>query len=249
MRAVESFTSLAKKPRMRKSILLSCLVVLFSCAKNKAQTIEDNAQTDLKVLRYLALGDSYTIGTVIGSENAYPDIFGDSLRQDFRVDSLELLVIAQDGWTTGDLLAGIGQKQLAANFNLVTLLIGVNNQYQGRSITEYEQEFRTLVRGAIALAGGDSTRVLIISIPDWGVSPAGAGNRASISEEIDNFNLAQHQIARQEGLQFVDITTLSRNGLLDSSLIASDDLHFSAKMHRQWCDLIYPILLSKMALP
>ena len=249
MRAVESFTSLAKNSRMRKSILLSCLVVLFSCARNEAQTMEDNAQTDLKVLRYLALGDSYTIGTVIGSENAYPEIFGDSLRQDFRVDSLEPLVIAKDGWTTGDLLAGISQEQPAANFSLVTLLIGVNNQYQGRSIAEYEQEFRALVKSAIAFAGGDSTRVLIISIPDWGVSPAGDGKRVSISEAIDNFNLAQHQIAMQEGLQFLDITALSRNGLVDSSLIASDDLHFSAKMHQQWCDLIYPILLEKLALP
>jgi acyl-CoA thioesterase-1 len=233
---------------MRKSILLSCLIVLFSCSKNEAQTVENNGSVNLKVLRYLALGDSYTIGTAIGSDNAYPEIFGDSLRQDKRVDSLLVEVIAKNGWTTTDLISGIELGRTDADYNLVTLLIGVNNQYQGGSIAKYELEFRALLKRAIEFVGGDSTHVLVISIPDWGASPAGAGNRAAIAEEIDDFNLAQEQIAIEEGVQFVDITTISRNGLSDSSLIASDGLHFSKKMHRQWLDLLYPILKGKLEL-
>ena len=103
-----------------------------------------------------------------------------------------------------------------------------------------------MVKQAIALADGDTSRVLIISIPDWGASPAGAGTRNEIAQQIDNFNIAQRQLALAEGLQFIDITSLRRKGLNDSSLIASDGLHFSAKMHQQWLQILYPALVKKL---
>ena len=231
---------------MRRSLLFVLIISLFACSKNEAQVVKVNTQMPPLRFRYLALGDSYTIGTAIGPEKAYPQIFADSARQEATIDSLFVQVIAQNGWTTADLKNGINAAQPDSNFNLVTILIGVNNQYQRRSISEYENEFSQLLHRAIAFADGDSSRVLVLSIPDWGASPAGAGNRALISEQIDNFNAAQEQIALAEGVQFVDITTLSRNALNDASLIASDGLHFSAKMQRQWLDLLYPHLVGKL---
>ena len=233
---------------MRRSLLFVLLISLFACSKNEAQIINNTTQLYPSQLRYLALGDSYTIGTAIGPEKAYPQIFADSARQEAFMDSLFVQVIAQNGWTTADLKNGITATQPDSNFNLVTILIGVNNQYQRRSITEYENEFSQLLQDAIAFAEGDRSRVVVISIPDWGVSPAGAGNRALIAEQIDNFNAAQKQIALAEGVQFVDITTLSRSALSDPSLIASDGLHFSAKMQQQWLELLYPYLVESIKL-
>ncbi len=231
---------------MRRPLLFVFFISLFACSKNEAQVINDSTQLHPLKLRYLALGDSYTIGTAIGPEKAYPQIFADSVRQEASLDSFFVQVIAQNGWTTADLKNGITTTQPDSSFNLVTILIGVNNQYQRRSITEYENEFSQLLQDAIAFADGDSSRVLVLSIPDWGVSPAGAGNRALIAEEIDNFNAAQKQIALTEGVRFVDITTLSRSALSDPSLIASDGLHFSAKMQQQWLDLLYPHLVESL---
>lgn len=231
---------------MRRSLLFVLLISLFACSKNEAQIVKVNTQLPPLQFRYLALGDSYTIGTAIGPEKAYPQIFADSLRQETEVDSVLVQVIAQNGWTTADLQNGINTAQPDSNFNLVTILIGVNNQYQRRSITEYENEFGLLLRQAIAFADGDSSRVLVISIPDWGVSPAGAGSRALIAGQIDNFNAAQEQIAQEQGVRFIDITTLSRSALSDPSLIASDGLHFSAKMQQQWLDLLYPHLVESL---
>ncbi len=231
---------------MRRSLFFALLISLFACSKNKAQPNQNDRQVEGATLRYLALGDSYTIGTAIGSEKAYPQIFADSLGLSDNVDSLKVQVIAQNGWTTRDLQNGINRSLPAANFNLVSLLIGVNNQYQQRSLEEYKIEFRQLLSQAIAFADGDTTRLVVISIPDWGVSPAGAGSRTEIAEQIDAFNAAQKSIASEAGVVFVDITSLSRTALNDSSLIAADGLHFSAKMQQQWLQLLYPIFAERI---
>jgi len=225
---------------MRRSLFFALLISLFACSKNEAQTVLIETPAAENNLRYLALGDSYTIGTAIGPENAYPQIFADSFRLSTHIDTLAVQVIAQNGWTTRDLQNGINDKQTDSNYSLVSILIGVNNQYQRRSLEEYKVEFRQLLLRAIAFADGDSTRVLVISIPDWGVSPAGAGSRPEIAQQIDAFNAAQNQIAVEAGVDFIDITTLSRTALSDPDLIASDGLHFSAKMHKQWMLLLYP---------
>jgi len=231
---------------MRRSLFFALLISLFACSKNEAQPIPIDAPALGSNLRYLALGDSYTIGTAIGPEKAYPQIFADSFRIKTAVDSLEVQVIAQNGWTTADLKNGINTSQPDSNFNLVSILIGVNNQYKKLSLEEYKGEFWQLLKRAIAFAEGDTGRVLVISIPDWGVSPAGAGSRPEVAQQIDDFNAAQSQIAGEYGVDFIDITTLSRTALNDQTLIASDGLHFSAKMHQQWLQLLYPLLAEKL---
>ncbi len=205
-------------------------------------------QAPRESFRYLALGDSYTIGTAIGRDSSYAALLRDSLRSAAN-DSIFYKVIATNGWTTADLQKGIDTAQPDSNFDLVSLLIGVNNQYQGRSISEYRVEFRALAEQAIALARGNPQKVMVYSIPDWGVSPAGSSNRALIAQKIDDFNRAQKGICDSLGLDFFDITTSSRAGLQDPSLIASDGLHFSTKMHRRWMRMTYKAWYDKLRQP
>lgn len=233
---------------MRRLALFCSLVFLLACSRNEAQPLNPASSVPIKSFKYLALGDSYTIGTAIGALEAYPQIFIDSLAAVEPGSNFEIEVIAQNGWTTADLQRGIQASSPDSNFQLVSLLIGVNNQYQRRSISEYRNEFSALLQQAIAFADGQSNRVVVLSIPDWGESPAGNGNRAQIALEIDNFNTAQKEICAAQNITYVDITTASRNASNDPELIASDGLHFSAKMHREWLQIIYPIFKSKIGL-
>lgn len=230
---------------MRFISLLWFLLIFMACAEDN--TISDPQEPAPRFFRYLALGDSYTIGTAIGKDSAYAALLGDSLQAAFSMDSVDYQVIAKNGWTTADLKNGISVAAPDSSFDIVTLLIGVNNQYQGRSISEYESEFQELLLHSVALAGGAQARVLVISIPDWGVSPAGAGNRGQIASQIDAFNAAQKAICDSLGISFVDITALSRNGLNTSELIARDGLHFSRKMHQLWMRKIYPLWYAKIS--
>lgn len=230
---------------MRFISLLWFILIFMACAEDR-QVPSPEAEAP-RSFRYLALGDSYTIGTAIGSQNAYPALLRDSLRAAFSLDSIENQVIAKNGWTTADLKNGIRLAAPDSSFDIVSLLIGVNNQYQRRSLAEYEKEFQELAIQAIALAAGDKSRVLVISIPDWGVSPAGEANRAQVATEIDAFNSAQKAICDSLGLSFVDITKLSRTGLNNSELIAADGLHFSAKMQQLWMRKIYPLWYAKLS--
>ncbi|MCR9154905.1 MAG: SGNH/GDSL hydrolase family protein [Bacteroidetes bacterium] len=224
---------------MRSLILIYSLFVLLACAKQDAPPTSKVAKEASKTYRYLALGDSYTIGTAIGPENSYAAILGDSLAITNPEDSLVYEVIAKNGWTTKDLLQGISASQPDSSFDVVSILIGVNNQYQRRSIAEYESEFKILLGKAASFGKQDYSNVVVISIPDWGVSPAGAANRAQVASEIDAFNAAQKLICDTLGVRFIDITPLSRTALNNAALIASDGLHFSSEMHRLWTKLIF----------
>lgn len=219
------------------------LLLFLACAKDGGTTPSPNA--NVKTYRYLALGDSYTIGTAIGEKKAYPVLLVDSLESQIP-DSVEYEVIARNGWTTADLQIGINSAEPDSSFDVVTILIGVNNQYQGLSISEYRSEFLNLLNQAISFAQGEKERVLVISIPDWGVSPAGAGNRNQIAAEINDFNFAQKQVCDSLEVDFIDITSLSRTGLSNSAYIASDGLHFSAKMHQLWMRALYPMWNQKI---
>lgn len=230
---------------MRFISLLWFLLIFMACAEDNAVPIPKEASP--RYFRYLALGDSYTIGTAIGRDSAYSALLGDSLQAAYNLDTVEYQVIAKNGWTTADLKNGISMAAPDSSFDIVTLLIGVNNQYQGRSISEYEREFEELAHQAIVFAGGRPARVLVISIPDWGVSPAGAGNRTQVAAQIDAFNAAQKTICDSLGINFVDITPLSRTGLNDSELIARDGLHFSSQMHQLWMRKIYPHWYAKIS--
>ncbi|HET8671939.1 MAG TPA: SGNH/GDSL hydrolase family protein [Candidatus Saccharimonadales bacterium] len=195
---------------------------------------------------YLALGDSYTCGEAVPSEQAFPRQLVTQLRTG-GVEIADPEIIAVTGWTTGELMHGIKERDITGSFDLVTLLIGVNNQYRGPAkgftLDAYRPEFTELLQTAIHFAGGKAERVVVISVPDWSVTPmAGEADRAHIAAEIDSYNTVNKQISEQYGAQYVDITPLSRQAANDPSLIASDDLHFSGSMYTQWVSAILPKL-------
>jgi len=210
------------------------LLVSLSC-KMKDEAI--NPAKKAEPVRYLALGDSYTIGESVPSDQNFPAQLVDSLKASGqKVSSYK--IIAQTGWTTTSLKTAIDAAGLKDTFNLVSLLIGVNNQYQGKSIDVYKQEFIELAERAIQFAGGKKGNVFVVSIPDYGYTPFGQNNQASISAQIDLFNAVNKHLSDSLGLTYCDITPISRRGLSEPDLIAGDGLHPSAKMYKEWVGLI-----------
>jgi lysophospholipase L1-like esterase len=198
-------------------------------------------------IRVLALGDSYTIGEGVAEADRWPERLAAMLRlRGLRVAAPN--IIARTGWTTDELSIGIDAAPPDSDYQLVTLLIGVNNQYRGRSEEEYRAQFRTLLARATAFAGGSASRVIVVSIPDWGVTPfAGDRDRSAIARVIDRFNAVNREEARRAGAQYADITALSRRAGHDRSLVAADGLHPSAAMYATWLDVIFPIALRILA--
>ncbi len=185
---------------------------------------------------YLALGDSYTIGESVKQAESFPyQLQGLLKAQNITVANPK--IIAVTGWTTNELQAAIKSENVNGTFSFVTLLIGVNNQYRGYPLSTYKKEFSELLQTAIAYAGGNKTRVFVVSIPDWGVTPFGKNSGRStqtISSEIDSFNAANQEITLAAGVSYTNITPASRNATTDLSLVADDGLHPSAKMYAEW---------------
>jgi lysophospholipase L1-like esterase len=197
-------------------------------------------------MRFLALGDSYTIGEAVAPEERWPVLLAALLRAE-GLDVDEPVIIARTGWTTDELNAGIDQAAPEGTYDLVSLLIGVNNQYRRRSLDQYRQQFVGLLERAIAFAGGDASRVLVLSIPDWGVTPfAGGQDRQRIAGDIDRFNLANQEEAARLGARYIDVTPSSRQAASDRSLLASDGLHPSGRMYAQWAALALPAALEAL---
>ena len=188
------------------------------------------------VKTYLALGDSYTIGEAVSAAESFPYQLKDALvKQGHPVESIQM--IAQTGWTTDELQVAIDAARLSPPYDLVTLLIGVNNQYRGYSVANYCVEFEQLLRQAIAFVGADTERVRVLSIPDWGVTPfAQKEGRVAdkVAKEIDAFNAAAQEISENLGVVFIRITPHSRLAATDLSLLAPDGLHPSGKMYAHW---------------
>lgn len=188
--------------------------------------------------RMLCLGDSYTIGEAVEASERFP-VQAVELLQERGLSVDEPRIIATTGWTTDELLSAITEATIKEKFDYVTLLIGVNNQYRGRDLENYKEEFELLIRQAIAFADNDPTKVFILSIPDWGVTPFAAGkDRVQISKEIDAFNAANRAIAIRYGAHYLDITPVSRHAITDPSLTAGDGLHPSGKMYRIWAGML-----------
>ncbi len=202
----------------------------------------DKTNTMENKFNYLALGDSYTIGESVPDTGRFPAQLVSSLtKNNIYFNSPE--IIATTGWTTDELAEAIKKKQssLLPKYDLVSLLIGVNNQYRGRDAEEYRTQFKDLLRTAIVFAGGEKSRVFVVSIPDWGVTPFAEGrDRKKIAEEIDLYNKINKEETLKEGIAYIDITPESRTAVNDKSLIASDGLHPSEKMYKEWVDLILP---------
>lgn len=194
-------------------------------------------------IRILALGDSYTIGEGVAEADRWPVRLAAMLRaRGLSVGAPR--IVARTGWTTDELSAGIDGARPDSNYDLVTLLIGVNNQYRNRGEQEYRTEFKALLARAIAFARGKSSRVIVVSIPDWGVTPFANGrDRPAISRAIERFNAINREEASTAGVAYADITPLSRRAAADPSLVAADGLHPSAAMYASWLDVIFPLAL------
>ena len=191
---------------------------------------------------YLALGDSYTIGESVTTENRWPYFLASYLRQ-AGIDLADPNTIARTGWTTAELQAGIRQSNDTTTYDLVTLLIGVNNQYRGQDLETYRSEFRELLQTSVKFAAGKPEHVLVLSIPDWGITPFAAGqNRSKIAQEIDAFNAVAQAECSQAHVTFVDITPISRKAFQGNSYVAQDNLHFSGKMYAEWATLAFPLV-------
>ena len=189
--------------------------------------------------RFLALGDSYTIGESVSEEERWPVQLAEMLRtQGVALDDPQ--IIARTGWTTDELDAGIDAAAPEGPFDMVSLLIGVNNQFRGRSVDEYQVEFVALLARAIEYAAGQPDHVLVLSIPDYGVTPFGAAyDPATIAQEIDAFNAVNRAEADAAGTRYVDVTPISREAETNPDLIALDDLHPSGAMYAEWASLAY----------
>jgi lysophospholipase L1-like esterase len=210
---------------------------------------------------FLALGDSYTIGEGVDIEGRWPN----QLAARLGLDAPEIL--AQTGWTTDELSAAMAAHTFHPPYALVTLLIGVNDQYRawqepkcpggqgrpreaGRDLAGYRDEFTRLLRRAIELAGDDAQRVVVVSIPDWGVTPfARASGRevGAIARAIDAYNAANREIAAAERVRYVDVTPISRDRGDAADMLVGDGLHPSAAMHTRWLDAIEPAAVAALS--
>lgn len=196
-------------------------------------------------LSYLALGDSYTIGESVAEQERWPVQLAAKLTAN-GVNVQNPRIIARTGWTTDELQSAIQSATLAPKYDLVSLLIGVNNQYRGRSSEVYRNEFVQLLSKAIELAGNQPENVFVVSIPDWGVTPFAAGrDRAKIAQEIDLFNQINREEALKKGILYFDITSISRENI--PTYIAPDGLHPSRSMYKAWVDtVIFPTLFPRL---
>ena len=197
--------------------------------------------------KYLALGDSYTIGQNVCETCRFPAQLKDSLQLRYNINT-SVKIIATTGWTTTNLISAINNQNPTTDYDLVTLLIGVNNQYQNKPFSLYEQEFPQLVNKAIAFAKNDINRVVVVSIPDYAFTPYGNGNM-TISQQISQYNAFAQNYCISRNIKFVNITDITRQGLNDLELVASDGLHPSSKAYSKFVNLILPQALSILQQP
>jgi lysophospholipase L1-like esterase len=189
---------------------------------------------------FLALGDSYTVGQGVAAQERWGEQLA-ALDQAQGLNTPDL--IAQTGWTTGELQQAIAASGNTKTYELVSLLIGVNNQFRGLPLAQYRTEFRDLLRTAIRFAGNRPGRVLVLSIPDWGRSPfAGGYDQLRISQEIDQFNAAAQQECVAAGVVFVNITDLTRAAAGARAQFAPDGLHYSGRHMQQWAQRVLPVV-------
>ena len=200
-------------------------------------------------LSYLALGDSYTIGEGVDVAGRWPVQLAAALRT-HGIAIADPRIIATTGWTTDELWAAMDAAEPLDAWDFVSLLIGVNNQYRGRGVDDYVGEFHRLLRRAIALAGDRVDRVLVLSIPDWGVTPfafASGRDREAIAADLDAYNAAARDLCEAHGVAFVDITGISRDRGGTAEMLADDGLHPSATQYARWAAAALPVAMGLLA--
>ena len=224
-------TQNTKKFRLFLGMILCSSIFLTACGKN------------MSTKKFLALGDSYTIGESVKHENSWPLQLQEKIKAHANLD---VTIIAKTGWTTDELAAAIRKEKINETFHMVSLLIGVNNQYRRRSAQEYRKEFIELLEQAIVFADKNPSKVMVVSIPDWGVTPfADKDPRSSleIGKEIDLYNKINAEESLKRKCHYIDITPISKKASVDSELNADDGLHPSAKMYSMWVEKISPVAL------
>lgn len=229
---------------------LLLLLLMGACSHRSIQsvmTLDSNARTHK--LKFLSLGDSYTIGESVTEDDRWPVQLAGLLRAD-KVDVADPDIIAKTGWTTAELQTAIAERDNKNKYDLVSLMIGVNNQYRGQSVETYRTDFRALLETAVRFANGKANRVFVLSIPDWGQSPF-ARNRdkdpAKVGQEIDAFNAVAQDECQKAGVAFVDITPLTRSAAGDASQFADDGLHYAGNQMKHWADAALPVAKGLLA--
>ena len=230
---------------MKLALILTSLLITYTQQSAKPVMIT-TATTNASKYTFLSLGDSYTIGESVDASARWPVQLAGRLRQE-GVDVADPGIIAKTGWTTAELQDSIRDSGNRKTYDLVSLLIGVNNQYRDQSQDRYRTEFRALLQTAVRFTGGKTNRVIVLSIPDWGISPFAAGrDHKQIATEIDAFNAIARDECRKTGIAYIDITPLSRKAAgestpEDDTQFTSDGLHYSGKHMQQWAELALPV--------
>ena len=200
----------------------------------------------LDTIHYLALGDSYTAGTSVSAKENYPSQLATALFNQGHIP-VNTKIIAHNGWTTANLLQAIDKTPTSPPYQLVSLLIGVNNQYQRLPFFFFFTEFPKLLEYALKMAGGKANGVVVLSIPDYAYTPFGQGsNPQTISSELDNYNKFARSTADKMGITFIDITEITRGGIDDPQLVANDNLHPSGKAYKLFVEHILPIVAPRV---
>jgi lysophospholipase L1-like esterase len=233
------------------SLILFFVTGSNACQKNNSQTMSSAPATTInKKYTYLALGDSYTIGEMVAAAENFPNQTVTILNNS-SLNFQPARIIARTGWTTDELETGIitanATDPLLPAYNFVSLLIGVNNQYRGQSVDNYKPEFEELLKKAIHFAGGKTDHVIVLSIPDWGVTPFAEGReRKKIAMEINAYNEANKLIAKKYKVHYIDITPGTREAANDASLLTRDGLHPSGKAYKKWSDESAALIKSRL---
>lgn len=229
--------SIAFKIMLISGLYLSCI------EKDTTNKMEE------KTYSYLALGDSYTIGEGVEESGRYPNQAIEILKSKGLIFE-KTTIIAKTGWTTDELDQGIEAAGIKGKtYDLVTLLIGVNNQYRGRPVYDYETEFRKMLTKAIRFAKGNPKHVVVISIPDWGVTPFATDrdtDKEKVAKEIDDYNMAKERISKELGVYYIDITKEYRKIGALPEMVVEDKLHPSELVYKSWAEKLAKVILTDM---
>lgn len=240
-----------KKSNYFFNIILFFAILLLSCSsndtsnENNSENIEEEISSLEGNFKILSLGDSYTIGQSVCETCRFPEQLKSELEINYPLSTFQLQVIAQTGWTTTNLINAINSENPDNDFDIVTLLIGVNNQYQNKPFSLYEEEFPFLVNKAIEKAKGNKDNVIVVSIPDYAYTPFGNGNQ-TITQEINTYNDFAEEYCNQNNISYVYITDITRQGLMDPNLVATDGLHPSELAYSKFVERILPVASEKI---
>jgi lysophospholipase L1-like esterase len=227
------------------SVTIACFH-FFSCKKDDTK-ISNTMDTTQKQITYLALGDSYTIGESVMEQQRFPAQTIQWLQANNFIASASIDYVAKTGFTCEELEQAIASKNINKTFDVVSLLIGVNDQYRGYNINLYEERFAKLLQKAIVFANNKNTHVFILSIPDWGVTPFAANrNQQQIAREIDAYNAINKRVAAVFGVNYINITASTREAKNNRNLVAADGLHPSDVEYKKWANMLAPLIKEKV---